>query len=184
MLSPLVALQLEYSLLERTIEGELLPAAAELGLGITPWSPLMSGMLTGKYTRENAASSNPSRGGFLTRAFKEEAFRVVDVLKDVANQLGTTPARVALAWVQSQPGITSTIIGARTADQLLDNVGALDVRLSPEQTAALEEVSRPKLNFPFDFVRNAAGFGYSGATINGMAAPVNPLSPKTDAERY
>jgi aryl-alcohol dehydrogenase-like predicted oxidoreductase len=182
--TPLIALQLEYSMLERTIEGELIPAAAELGLGITPWSPLMSGMLTGKYTRENVASAKPSRGGFVTRAFTEEAFRVVDVLLDVAKELGTTPARAALAWVQSQPGVTSTIIGARTVEQLDDNLGALDVRLSAEHSKALEEVSRPKLNFPFDFVRNAAGFGYSGATVNGFGAPLNPLSPTSDAERY
>jgi aryl-alcohol dehydrogenase-like predicted oxidoreductase len=182
--TPLIALQLEYSLLERTIEGELVPAALEFGLGITPWSPLKSGMLTGKYSRETAAASNPVRGAFVTRAFHDDAFRVVDVLKKVADQLGTTPARAALAWVQSQPGVTSTIIGARTVEQLLDNVGALDVQLAPEHSQALEEVSRPKLNFPYDFVRNAAGFGYSGANVNGVAAPVNPLSPVNDAERY
>jgi aryl-alcohol dehydrogenase-like predicted oxidoreductase len=182
--TPLIALQLEYSLLERTIEGELVPAAAELGLGITPWSPLRSGMLTGKYTRENAATSNPARGTFVTRAFSEDAFRVIDVLKDVARQLGTSPARVALAWAQSQPGITSTIIGARTVDHLEDNLGALSIRIPAEHAKALDEASKPKLNFPYDFVRNAAGFGYSGATVDGLAAPVNPLSPTSDAERY
>ena len=182
--TPLIALQLEYSLLERTIEGELMPAAREFGLGITPWSPLMSGMLTGKYTRENAATAKPTRGAFVSRAFTEEAFRVVDVLLDVAKKLGTTPARAALAWVQSQPGVASTIIGARTVEQLDDNLGALEVQLAPEHLKALEEISRPKLNFPFDFVRNAAGFGYSGTTVNGVTAPVNPLSPTSDAERY
>ncbi len=182
--TPLIALQLEYSLLERTIEGELVPAALEFGLGITPWSPLMSGMLTGKYTRENAATARPTRGAFVSRAFTEESFRVVDVLLDVANQLDTTPARAALAWVQSQPGVASTIIGARTVEQLDDNLGGLDVHLAPEHLKALEEVSRPKLNFPYDFVRNAAGFGYSGATVNGVTAPLNPLSPASDAERY
>jgi aryl-alcohol dehydrogenase-like predicted oxidoreductase len=182
--TPLIALQLEYSLLERTIEGELVPAALELGLGITPWSPLMSGMLTGKYTRENAATAKPTRGAFVSRAFTEESFRVVDVLLDVAKKAGTTPARAALAWVQSQPGVASTIIGARTVEQLADNLGGLDVHLAPEHIKALEEVSRPKLNFPYDFVRNAAGFGYSGATVNGVTAPLNPLSPTSDAERY
>ncbi len=181
--TPLIALQLEYSLLERTIEGDLIPAAAELGLGITPWSPLMSGMLTGKYTRGNAASAKPSRGVFITRAFTEEAFRVVDILIEVAKQIDTTPARVALAWVQSRPGVASTIIGARTVAQLEDNLGALEIQLSPEHAKALQEVSRPKLNFPYDFVRNAVGFGYSGATVNGVTAPVNPLSPANDAER-
>jgi aryl-alcohol dehydrogenase-like predicted oxidoreductase len=182
--TPLIALQLEYSLLERTIEGELVPAALELGLGITPWSPLRSGMLTGKYTRANHAESNPRRGGFVTRAFTEESFRVVDVLTSVADQLGTTPARVALAWVRSQPGVASTIIGARTAEQLDDNLGALEIQLAPEHVKALEDVSRPKLNFPFDFVQNSSGFGHGGAVVNGVEAPVNPLSPKNDSERY
>jgi aryl-alcohol dehydrogenase-like predicted oxidoreductase len=141
-------------------------------------------MLTGKYTRANHAESNPRRGGFVTRAFTEESFRVVDVLIRVADQLGTTPARAALAWVRSQPGVASTIIGARTAEQLDDNLGALEVQLAPEQAKALEEVSRPKLNFPFDFVQNSSGFGHSGAIVNGVEAPVNPLSPKNDSERY
>ncbi len=80
--------------------------------------------------------------------------------------------------------MASTIIGARTVEQLDDNLGGLDVRLAPEHLKALEEVSRPKLNFPYEFVRNAAGFGYSGATVNGVTAPLNPLSPTSDAERY
>src|SRR5579862_6852840 len=140
--TPLIALQLEYSLLERTIEGELFPAAAELGLGITPWSPLKSGMLTGKYTRANVVGATPGRGSFVARAFQEESFRVLDVLIQVAAEAGTTPARAALAWVQARPGITSTIIGARTLEQLDDNLGALEVKLTPQQEAALEEASR------------------------------------------
>ena len=182
--TPLIALQLEYSLLERTIEGELVPAALELGLGITPWSPLKSGALTGKYTRENAAASNPARGGFVTRAFTEENFKVIDALCAVAKQAGTTPAKAALAWVLQRPGVTSTIIGARTMEQLDDNLGALEVELTPEQISKLDEASKPKLNFPYDFVQNSAGFGHSGATVNGETAPVNPLSPKDDSERF
>ena len=180
----LIALQLEYSLLERTIEGELIPAAHELGLGITPWSPLRSGLLTGKYTRENYAAATPSRGAFITRSFNDDAFRVLDVVIKIGKEIGTTPARVALAWVSQQPGITSTIVGARTVQQLDDNLGALDIQLSTQQNTDLEEASRPKLNFPYDFVRNSAGFGHSGATVNGVTAPVNPLSPKSDAERF
>ena len=182
--APLIALQLEYSLLERTIEGELIPAASELGLGITPWSPLKSGMLSGKYTRENAATVKPRRGGFIANALNENSFRVVDVLVKVAAEAGTTPSRAALAWVRSQAGVTSTIIGARTLEQLDDNLGAIDIQLSEEQLKALSEVSQPKLNFPFDFVNNAKGFGYSGTTVNGMTAPVNHLAPKDDSERH
>ena len=80
--------------------------------------------------------------------------------------------------------MASTIIGARTVEQLDDNLGGLDVHLAAEHLKSLEEVSRPKLNFPYDFVRNASGFGYSGTTVNGVTAPLNPLSPTSDAERY
>jgi aryl-alcohol dehydrogenase-like predicted oxidoreductase len=182
--TPLIALQLEYSLLERTIEGELVPAAEELGLGITPWSPLKAGMLTGKYTRQNSATVKPSRAAMVERAFTDEAFRVVDVLVKVAKELETTPARVALAWVQAQPGVASTIIGARTVEQLDDNVGALELKLSGQHCQALEEASRPKLNFPYDFIRGSPAFSFGGSTVNGITAPVIPTFPKNDAERY
>lgn len=182
--APLIALQLEYSLLERTIEGELIPAALELGMGITPWSPLRSGMLTGKYTRESVKTDKPGRGAFVTRAFTEAAFKVLDVLTKVAQEAGTTPARVALAWVIQRPGVASTIIGARTMDQLEDNLGALEVKLTPEQINALDEVSKPALNFPHDFLERVKAFGYNGATIDGQESPVNPASPANDAERY
>jgi aryl-alcohol dehydrogenase-like predicted oxidoreductase len=174
--TPLIALQLEYSLLERTIEGELIPAALEFGLGVTPWSPLKSGMLTGKYTRESAGAAKPTRGTFVTSSFNDAAFRVVDVLKTVATEAGTTPARAALAWVRQRPGIASTIIGARTIEQLDDNLGALETKLTPQQIKTLDEASQPKLNFPYDFVRNMGGFGYTGTTIDGFTTPANPLS--------
>lgn len=182
--TPLVALQLEYSLIERTIEGELIPAALELGLGVTPWSPLKSGVLTGKYTRETAKTATPGRGAFVQRGLTEHAFRILDVLTPMATEAGTTVARAALAWVLQRPGIASTIIGARTIEQLNDNLGALEVRLASEQIAALDEVSKPKLNFPHDFLENVKAFGYNGATIDGIESPVNPLSPASDEERY
>lgn len=182
--TPLIALQLEYSLLERTIEGELIPAALEFGLGVTPWSPLRSGMLTGKYTRESAGAATPGRGTFVTRAFTDEAFRVVNVLKAVATEADTTPARTALAWVRQRPGIASTIIGARTIEQLDDNLGALETKLTAQQIKTLDEASQPTLGFPHDFIRNVGGFGYNGSTIDGVAMPVNPLSPQNDQERY
>ena len=81
-----------------------------------------------------------------------------------------------------RPGIASTIIGARTMEQLDDNLGALEVKLTAEQIKALDEVSQPKLNFPHDFLGPVKAFGYNGATIDGQAAPVNPLSPASDAE--
>lgn len=112
-----VGLQIEYSLLERTVEQELVPMALELGLGITPWSPLKSGVLSGKYTRQNASEQKADRA-FVGWALNEKAYAVVDELAGVAQAHDTTPARVALAWVQGRPGVTSTIIGARRLTQL------------------------------------------------------------------
>jgi len=179
-----VALQIEYSLLERTVEGELVPMARELGLGITPWSPLRYGVLSGKYTRETAQDAKPGRGAWVAASLNERSFSVLDVVRRVAGELGTTPARVALAWVQSRPGVRSTIIGARSVAQLEDNLGALDLTLPAEALAALDEASKPALNFPADFVRGSSMFKRGGTTVNGETAPPWPVAPRTDAERY
>ena len=116
--APFVGLQIEYSLLARTVEGELMPMARELGLGVTPWSPLKSGILSGNYTRQNAGSVQPTGRAWAASYLHDEAYAVIDELQRIAGQLDTTVARVALAWVQSRPGVTSTILGARTLAQL------------------------------------------------------------------
>jgi aryl-alcohol dehydrogenase-like predicted oxidoreductase len=182
--APLIALQIEYSLLERTVEGELTPMARELGLGVTPWSPLKSGVLSGKYTRENAGKVQADRGPWVMSALNDKAYAVIDEIIKVAKSLGTTPARVALAWVQAQPGVTSTIIGARTLQQLDDNLAALDVKLAPEHLTALAEVSKPVLNFPAAFVANVGAFAYGGMTVNGQYAPALPIAPKDANDHY
>jgi aryl-alcohol dehydrogenase-like predicted oxidoreductase len=182
--APLIALQIEYSLLERTVEGELIPMARELGLGVTPWSPLKSGVLTGKYRREDHGKHEAGRGAWATSALGEPTYAILDELERIAKTLDTTVARVAIAWVQSRPGVTSTIIGARTLTQLEDNLAALDVALTAEQTARLDALTQPKLNFPADFLANGAAFFHGGTTINGRSAPVWPMSPQNDAERY
>ena len=128
--APLVALQIEYSLLERTVEGELIPMALELGLGVTPWSPLKSGVLSGKYTRENAATVKADRGERVHAEPRREGLRDhrrAD--RDRRRSTRRSPASVALAWVQGRPGVASTIIGARRMDQLEQNLAALDVTL-------------------------------------------------------
>jgi aryl-alcohol dehydrogenase-like predicted oxidoreductase len=181
--APLVALQIEYSLLERTVEGELVPMAKEMGLGITPWSPLKGGILSGKYKRENHGRHEAGRGQ-MSAALNDKTYDLLDEVTRVAKAQETTVARVALAWVQSRPQVTSTIIGARTQKQLEDNLGALDVKLSPAQTAKLDELSKPTLNFPAPFLENAASFMQGGATVNGRAAKAWPLAPKGDAHRY
>ncbi len=183
--NPLIGLQLEYSLLERTIEGELVPMALEHGLGITPWSPLKSGVLSGKYTRATAGKVKAARGDWATSALTEHAYAVIDELLGIAKELAATPAQVAISWVQQRPGVTATIIGARTLKQLEDNLAALNVHLSPGHTERLNTLTVPALNFPYDFIQHgAAGFSASGTTINGITGAVNPMTPATEKDRY
>jgi aryl-alcohol dehydrogenase-like predicted oxidoreductase len=147
-LAPPIALQLEYSLVERSIEREHIPAAHELGLGICPWSPLASGFLTGKYTREGAASSKGSRLDVLKDSnnpvfdkFTERNWKILDALQEAAKQLGPPAAQVALNWVATQPGVTSAIIGATKLKQLEDNLAALSFEIPPELRQKLEAAS-------------------------------------------
>ena len=156
-----------------------------MGLGVTPWYPLLFGILCGKYTRENLKTTQPSRGEMVTMLLTDQAFRVLDQLRKVAADLGTTPARAALAWLLSRPAVTSPIIGARTAEILYDNIGAVDVSLSPEHIVALDEVSKPALNFPADFLQGVVNFARAGVTLNGQTFPVpTPFLPTGDDECY
>jgi aryl-alcohol dehydrogenase-like predicted oxidoreductase len=182
--APLVALQVEYSLIERTIEGELIPMALELGLGVTPWSPLRGGALSGKYTRQNAATLKADRGERVTSFLGEKSYAIIDELIRLAAAHGTNPAAIALAWVQSRPAVASTIIGARRLDQLDQNLDALDVKLTAGEIAALGTLSEPALNFPATFLKFAPTFSHAGATVNGVASVAWPLSPQSDRERY
>jgi len=182
--SPFIGLQIEYSLLERTVEGELIPMAQELGLGVTPWSPLRSGVLSGKYTRKNAASSKPEGRQWAANYLDDKSYAVIEELERIARELDTTVARVALAWVQARPGVTSTIIGARTLTQLDDNLKALQVQLRPEQTAALDGLTQPKLNFPAEFLELARMLQAGGTTINGQAAQLLPFGVTEKGDHY
>jgi aryl-alcohol dehydrogenase-like predicted oxidoreductase len=158
--SPLVALQIEYSLIERTVERDLIPMAAELGLGVVPWSPLGGGVLTGKYTRadlDHDGGGNPEgTRKDVTAAngqLHERALSVAEVVKEVAGQLGVTPAQAAVAWTLRNPAVTAPIIGARTLAQAEDNFGALDVRFTDTQLAALDQASTIDLGFPHEMLR-------------------------------
>jgi aryl-alcohol dehydrogenase-like predicted oxidoreductase len=153
--SPLVALQLEYNLVERTGERDLIPMAQELGLGTVLWSPLAGGVLTGKYSRQDLTTPPSDQSESVRKSFNvalggvtERALAIVDVVKEVADDLGRTPAQVGLAWTLQNPGVTAPIIGARTAEQLQENLGALEVDLTPSQVARLDEVSAIDLGFP------------------------------------
>jgi aryl-alcohol dehydrogenase-like predicted oxidoreductase len=182
--APLVALQIEYSLIERTVEGELIPMALELGLGVTPWSPLRGGVLSGKYTRANAATQKADRGERVTNYLGERSHAIVDELLRIATSHGTTPAAVALSWVQHRPAVASTIIGARRLGQLDQNLDALDVRLTSADVAALDALSEPTLNFPAAFMKFAPTFSLGGTTVNGVTSAPWPLAPKGDNDRY
>ncbi len=182
--APLIALQIEYSLLERTVEGELMPMARELGMGVTPWSPLKSGVLSGKYKRDKHGQHEAGRGPWATKALNDRTYTLLEEMAKIASELGTTVSRVAIAWVQNRPGVTSTIIGARTLEQLDDNLASVDVKLEARHVSTLNELTVPKLNFPADFIANGASFFHGGTTINGRSAQPWPLAPKGDDDRY
>lgn len=164
---PLIALQLEYSLLERNIEREHVPMAQELGLGITPWGPLGIGMLTGKHKQgalpegEGRAKVFENNPGF-AKLFTERSWRIVDVVKGVAHEIGKSPAQVALNWATTQPGVSSTIIGATKVGQIDDNLQALAFDIPSALLARLDEVSRPELLHPYNIFEPAVRTRMSG----------------------
>jgi len=169
--SAFVGLQIEYSLLERTVEQELVPMAREFGLGITPWSPLKSGVLSGKYTRQNAGQVKVDRGFIADTFLTEKTYAIVDELNIVAKAHESTIARVALAWVQARPGVTSTIIGARRLAQLEDNLQALEVKLSAEELGRLDALTKPTFGFPQNMQPWFPSLHNGGTSVNGVSAP-------------
>ena len=191
--APVTALQLEYSLLERTPEGELLPMAEALGIGVLPWSPLRGGQLSGKYTRDNATPGDSRRRRYDTEDIKtllgdaeptEPDWAVIEAVARVAAELGVGSAEVALAWVRSRPAVTSTLIGARTIEQLRFNLASLEITLAPGQLATLDELSTPSLDFPAAIAAEITPmFGFGGATVDGVELPVWPQL-LTSSARY
>jgi aryl-alcohol dehydrogenase-like predicted oxidoreductase len=136
--------QVEYSLLNRGIEHEVLPAAEALGLGVLPWSPLGRGVLTGKYrtgTPADSRAASPHFAGFVGTYLNDRAQRVVEAVVRAAEGLDWTPLEVALVWVRDRPGVTAPIVGARTAAQLKGALGIDELTLPPEIVDALDDVS-------------------------------------------
>ncbi|GHF08634.1 hypothetical protein GCM10010359_07360 [Streptomyces morookaense] len=157
--SPLVALQLEYSLIERTAERDLIPMARELGLGVVPYSPLGGGVLSGKYGRDDVTATGAGTGDGTRRGHNlalgtltERNLAVAGVAREVAAELGRTPAQVALAWTLRNPGVATTLIGARTPAQLEENLGALEVEFTAAQLARLDAASAIELGQPHDLL--------------------------------
>lgn len=182
--TPGVALQIEYSLIERTVENDLIPMARATGMGVTPWSPLKGGLLTGKYTRASLPKPGEARFKEDSKHLNDRNFAIIETLLAVAREVGCSPAQAALAWVRARPGVSSVIVGARTVLQLEDNLKALDIALTPDQSARLDHVSAPARVFPHEFLDLVQTAIQNGATINGVRSDAWPLSPRTDAQRW
>lgn len=170
------ALQLEYSLVERGIEREHIPAALELGLGVCPWSPLASGFLSGKYDRQGGGQGRlaATRGAQIATFDKltDRNFRILDALAAVAHELGRPPAQVALNWITRRPGVSATLIGATHQDQLAINLDALSFAIPSELSDRLEEASRPLAIFPYNmFADPALRSSLAGGTVVNREQP-------------
>jgi aryl-alcohol dehydrogenase-like predicted oxidoreductase len=155
--SPLVALQIEYSLINRGAERDLIPMARALGLGVTPYSPLGGGVLSGKYSRADLTAATAGAGD--RRSFNaglgmvtERTLAIADVVRETAAEVGRTPAQVALAWTLSNPAVTAPVLGARTPEQLSGNLEALEVELTAEQLNRLDDISKIDLGYPHDLL--------------------------------
>lgn len=143
--------QIHYTLQARDSEYELLPASVDQGVGVLVWSPLAGGLLTGKYRRDSAAPEGTRRfSGWDEPPVRDEdqLYAIVDVLLEVAEAHGVSAAQVALAWTLTRPAVSSVIVGARTSEQLADNLGAAELQLTEGDVAHLEQVSRPPLIYP------------------------------------
>jgi aryl-alcohol dehydrogenase-like predicted oxidoreductase len=164
--SPFAGLQIEYSLIERTVERELIPMAKALNVGVTAWSPLAGGVLTGKYHGSGAAEPGRMSSDMMKQFLPEEqrAARVVEAVKAVSGQTGRSMAQVALAWLRGRPVPVIPIIGARKISQLQDNLASLDLSLSTGQYAVLEAASAIDPGFPYNLYSKeiAQGFAYGG----------------------
>ncbi len=190
--TPFSAVQVQYSLAERTVEREYLPMARMLDLAVTAWAPLAMGVLTGKYS--DSASANGD--GRLTKPemagaamLSERNHRIAEAVHEVAAALDATSAQVALAWLLTRPGVVLPIVGARKADQLRENLAAVDLRLEPEQLAQLEEASAIDLGFPHEFINHALGSSFvlgetsrlianNRADRAGLPIPRPPVEPE------
>jgi aryl-alcohol dehydrogenase-like predicted oxidoreductase len=149
--APIASAQMEYSLLQRGIEREVIPAAKALGTGIMAWSPLGRGVLTGKYRHNTPADSRGASkhfAAFVSPYLAERPSTIVDAVCVAAEALGHTPLDVALSWVLSRQQVSTAVVGARTASQLRALMGGLDTRLPPEIIDALDDVSTPHLGYP------------------------------------
>ncbi|MGE0220008.1 aldo/keto reductase [Mycolicibacterium sp.] len=177
--TPLIALQVEYSLLARHVEAEIGPLARDEGMALVPWSPLRNGFLSGKYRRGTQVVDS-ARAAFVGGPSEDE-FVVIDAVAAVAAEVGTTSAAVALAWLRAREGTVVPILGARRLEHLHANLAGLDVTLTPQQLHRLDEVSAPALSTAIDADLRAA-LQFAGTTVDGRPSGVYP--PLAGATRY
>ncbi|MGW6449371.1 aldo/keto reductase [Lentzea sp. NPDC055074] len=178
--TPLIALQVEYSLLARTVEGEIGPMSRDFGLALVPWSPLKNGFLSGKY-RRNGQVTDSERTKFVGGPSPRE-FEVIDVVTSVADELGVSAAAVSLAWLRQREGTVVPIIGARKLEHLESNLD--EVVLAEQQIARLDAVSQPDLNYPAGLHGELrAMLQFAGTTVDGEASGVYPPLLQSDV-RY
>ena len=155
-----VTLQTQYSLAVREIEREHVPLCRTREVGLLPWSPLAGGFLSGKFRRNETLPAGTRIGDSadrLARFDNERGWAIIDALRDVAEGLGATPAQVALAWLLARPGVVSAIFGARSLDQLDDNLRAAEIELPADALARLTEVSEPELIYPYNMFTRVQG---------------------------
>src|SRR3954447_22746175 len=148
--APIVANQVKYSLIERGIEREVVPACAELGVGIFPWSPLGGGVLTGKYRGGIPSDSRAAAPERSTLVAPDAGAGIVEAVATAAEGLATSPVAVALAWLRDRPGVTAPILGARTLGQLTGALASEALELPREIAQALDDVSSPPIGYPDD----------------------------------
>ncbi len=146
--SRFVGLQIQYSLVERTPERDLLPMARAFDIGVTSWGALGSGILTGKYKRDGSGEGRAALWGQI----EEKKLEIADEVVKIAEEIGRKPSQVALNWVRQQPGVLLPMIGAKSVGQLEDNLGCLEFTLTNEQMQRLDKVSQIELGFPHDFL--------------------------------
>lgn len=167
-----VTLQPQYNLLSRDIEHEIVPACLDAGIGLLPWSPLGGGWLAGKYKRDTLPTGatrlgeDPNRGmeAYAPRNAEEKTWAILGAVEKIAAERGASMAQVALAWLAQQPAVTSVILGARTREQLKDNLGAADLVLTSDELAALGAVSKPDMD---EYPYGPQGIGQRHRKIEG-----------------
>jgi aryl-alcohol dehydrogenase (NADP+) len=172
--TPLIALQVEYSLLARTVEGDLAPMGDQQGMALVPWSPLKNGFLSGKYRRGSQAVHS-ARTAFVGRGPSDEEFDVIETVAAIAEELETTSAAVSLAWLLARPQTVVPIVGARRLDHLEGNLAGLEVKLTLDHLRTLDDVSVPTLNYPAALNgATRAMLQFAGSTVDGEASTVFP----------